>query len=468
MRRPTYAEILAEMGLRSSAAMDIIQEYKQKLTTPEKAVKAVRSGDWVDYGFCQTVCVALDKALASRKDELRDVKIRGGLAMRPLEILKVDPEREAFTYSSWHFSGYERKMHDAGLCNYNPMIYRNKPLFYRNNLDVDVAMLQVAPMDNHGYFNFSATNSATRAIVETAKIVIVEVNENMPQAMGGQEENIHISDVAYIVEGENPSLVELPSAAPSDIDIKVARMIVEEIEDGSTIQLGIGGMPNSVGAMIAESDLKDLGMHTEMLVDAYLALYKAGKLTNKCKNIDKGKGVWTFSSGSKELYEWIDNNPGLASYPVDYANNPYVIAKLDKMIAINNCVGVDLLGQVSAESAGTRHISGTGGQLDFSSGAYSSRGGKSFICLASTFTDRATGQVRSRIVPTLAAGEVVTDPRTQVHYLVTEWGMVNLAGRSTWERAELIISIAHPAFRDELIREAGKMNIWRYKNKQLM
>lgn len=446
--------------------MNFIEAYRQKLTTPEKAVKVIQSGDWVDYGFCLTTCAVLDKALAERKDELKDIKVRGGLAMRPLEIIKADPKRETFAYSSWHFSSYERKMHDMGLCNYIPMVYRNKPVFYRNNIEVDVAMLQVAQMDKHGYFSFSLTNSASRAVIEKARTVILEVNRRLPVALGGQQERIHITEADYVVEGTDTEVFELPMATPGEIDMKVARMIVEQIEDGSTIQLGIGGMPNSVGAMIAESDLKDLGMHTEMLVDAYLTMYKTGKLTNRHKNMDNGKGVWTFCAGSRELYEWVDNNPGLASYPVDYTNNPYVIAQIDKMVTINNCVDVDLFGQVSSESSGIRHISGTGGQLDFLTGSYLSEGGKSFICFASTYTDKATGEIRSRVVPSFAPGTVVTDPRSQAHYLVSERGIVNLAGRSTWERAERIISIAHPDFRDALIKEAAKMNIWRYSNKQ--
>jgi butyryl-CoA:acetate CoA-transferase len=446
--------------------MRYTDEYRQKLTTAENAVRAVSPGDWVDYSMGHGIPPALDRALAARKDELEDVKIRGMLALRPLEVVNTDPEGQVFTYMSWHFGGLERRLHDAGSCYYTPLLYRRKPLHYRNTLEVDVAMVAVTPMDKHGYFNFSLHNSSTRAMVEKAKIVIVEVNEKLPTVFGGREESVHVSEINYIVEGESPDLPELPRGEPTDVDKAVARRIVDQIEDGSTLQLGIGAMPDAVGRMICESDVKDLGMHTEMLIDAYLDLYLAGKLTNLSKNVDQGKGVFTFSVGSKALYEWADRNPGLASYPVNYTNDPSNMAINDKLVTINNCVEVDLFGQVNSESSGLRQISGTGGQLDFCTGAYLSRGGKGFICLSSTYTDKKTGEVKSRIVPTLDPGTAVTDPRSQTPYLVTEWGLTNLAGRSTWERAERVISLAHPRFRDELIREAEKMKIWRRSNKR--
>jgi len=298
-------------------------------------------------------------------------------------------------------------------------------------------------------------------MVEKAKTVIVEVNEKLPVVLGGREESVHISEVDFVVEGDNLDLPELPRLQATEVDKEVARLIVEQIVDGSTIQLGIGAMPDAVGRMICESDLKDLGMHTEMLTDAYMDLYLAGKLTNRRKNVDQGKGVFTFSVGTKALYDWADRNPGLASYPVNYTNDPDVMALNDNLITINNCVEVDLFGQVNAESSGLRQISGTGGQLDFCTGAYLSRGGKGFICLSSTYTDKKTGEFFSRIVPTLSDGSAVTDPRSQTPYLVTEYGIANLIGRSTWERAERIINIAHPRFREGLIREAEKMKIWR-------
>ena len=445
--------------------MKLTNEYQGKVVTPEQAVQVVQSGDWVDFGFGMGQPILLDAALAKRKGELQDVKIRGGLALAPRQVVACDPERETFTYASWHFSGYERQLHDRNLCNYIPMLYRNKPMFYRQEVSVDVAMISVAPIDQHGFFNFSLTNSATKAILETAKIVIVEVNNCLPYAAGGQEEGIHISEVDYIVEAGDIPLAQLASAPADEIDTQVARYIVEEITDGATIQLGIGGMPNAVGDLIAHSNVRDLGMHTEMLVDAYLTMHEKGKLTNKYKSWDKGKGAWTFCMGSQKLYDWVDRNPSLASYPSNYTNDPKVIAQIDNFISVNNCVEVDLYGQVSSESAGIRQISGTGGQLDFVTGAYLSNGGKSFICFRSAFEDRKTGQAASRVVPALPPSSIVTVPRTQVHYLVTEWGKVNLAGCSTWERAERIISISHPDFRDELIKQAETMKIWRRSNR---
>ena len=445
--------------------MNPINEYNSKLRSAEEAVMIVKSGDWVDYGLGLSQPILLDAALAKRKTELADVKIRSALSLGPRHVVNVDPHQETFTFCSWHFGGYERKLQEQNLCYFTPMVYRNKPDFYRNNLEVDVAMISVAPMDKHGYFSFSLTNSVTRAIMDTAKKIIVEVNEHLPVALGGSEECVHISEIDYIVAGAHGALPELSAGVPDEVDQKVARMIVEEIVDGATIQLGIGGMPNAVGTLIADSDVKNLGMHTEMLVDAYLTMYEKGKLTNKCKRTDPGKGVWTFCMGSQALYDWVDYNPFLASYPVNYTNDPAVIAQNDNFISVNNCVEVDLFGQVSAESSGLKQISGSGGQLDFVTGAYSSRGGKSFICFRSTYAEKKSGKLHSRVVPTLPAGGIVTDPRSQIHYLVTEWGKVILAGRSTWERAERIISIAHPDFRDDLIRQAEIMKIWRRSNK---
>ncbi|MBQ3393314.1 MAG: butyryl-CoA:acetate CoA-transferase [Lachnospiraceae bacterium] len=447
---------------------DYQEQYRLKLTTAQEAVKCVKSGDWVDYGHCVGMPVALDKALAARSEELYDVNVRGSICLWIPEIMKTKDAASHFTWNSWHFTGYGRKMAQMGLAYYMPIRYSEIPRYYRdgNASPVNVAMFQVTPMDANGNFNFGPSPSHMMAVCETADVIIVEVNKNMPRCLGGAECDIPISMVDMIVEGENPPIAEMPSAGePSEIDRKVAELIVEEIPDGACLQLGIGGMPNAVGALIAQSDLKDLGVHTEMLVDSYVDMFEAGKITGAKKQIDRFRMTYTFAAGSKKLYDFLDNNPTCMGAPVDYTNDDRVISKLDNFISINNVVDVDLFAQIGAESAGYRQISGAGGQLDFVLGAYMSRGGKSFLCMSSTFRDK-DGTIRSRIKPTLDPGTIVTDTRANVHFLVTEFGKVNLKGLSTWQKAERIISIAHPDFRDELIRSAEKMNIWRRSNKR--
>lgn len=384
--------------------------------------------------------------------------------MQPIQAVEQDRERRTFTYNSWHCSGYERKLCDEGLCNYIPMIFRNMASYYRRYLTVNVAMISVAPMDSKGFFNFSMVNCTTRAILDAADLIILEVNEHMPHVYGGQEDCIHISEVDVVVEGEHKPLAQLPIPPATEIDEKIASLLLPHIPDGATIQLGIGGMPNSVGKLMAESDLKDLGMHTELLSDGFVDLYEAGKLTNSRKTLHRGKGVFGIALGSQRLYDWVGENQGLLSFPMDYVNQPSVMAQMENMISINNCIAIDLYGQVSSESAGTRHISGTGGQLDFSTGAYDAPGGKGFICMTSSYRDKS-GNLKSRILPKFTQGDIITTPRTQAFYIVTEYGIVNLAGRSTWERAELLISLAHPDFRDELIAAADKQKIWRNSNR---
>lgn len=446
--------------------MDFSQEYQSKLKTADEAVKVVQSGDWVDYGWCTGTPDALDRALARRTDELRDVKVRGGILLKPLAIFEREDAGEHFCWNSWHMGGLERKLIARGCAYYSPLRYSELPRYYRENIQPDdVAMFVVAPMDKHGYFNFGPNASHLMAICETAKHIIIEVNENMPRCLGGMEEGIHISQVDAIVEGENPAIGELGGGGPAtDIDKAVAKLIVDEIPNGACLQLGIGGMPNAVGSLIAESDLKDLGVHTEMYVDAFVDIARAGKINGSKKNIDRFRQTYAFGAGTKKMYDYLDENPELMSAPVDYTNDVRNIAKLDNFISINNAVDFDLFGQINAESAGTKHISGAGGQLDFVMGAYMSHGGKSIVCCSSTFT-RKDGTVESRIQPTLAPGSIVTDTRANTHYLVTEYGKVCLKGLSTWERTEKIISIAHPDFRDWLIEEADKMHIWRRSNK---
>ena len=261
--------------------MDYSQEYKQKLVSADEAVKLIKSGDWVDFGWCTNTVDALDQALAKRTDELTNVNLRGGILLKPLATFAREDAGEHFTWNSWHMSGIERKMISRGCAFYSPIRYSELPRYYRE-LDCpdDVAMFQVAPMDSHGYFNFGPSASHLGAMCERAKHIIVEVNENMPRCLGGTECGVHISDVTYIVEGSNPPIGELGAGGPAtDIDKTVAKLIVDEIPNGACLQLGIGGMPNAVGSLIAESDLKDLGVHTEMYVDAFVDIAKAGKIT---------------------------------------------------------------------------------------------------------------------------------------------------------------------------------------------
>lgn len=446
--------------------MDIRQEYQRKLCTAEEAVKVVRSGDWIDYGWNACAPVALDRALAARYEELYDVKARGAVLMARPAILSVPDTAEHFTWNSWHMSGLERKLIDEGIAWYIPLRYSELPRYYRENVDpIHVAMIQVAPMDEEGYFSYGLNASHLEALFEKAEVIILEVNRNYPRCLGGENTRIHISRVDMVVEGDDPFLNQLPAAAPSEVDRVVANQIVSQIPDGACLQLGIGGMPNAVGSLIADSDLKDLGVHTEMYVDAFVDIARAGKINGRKKTIDTGKQVYAFAAGTQKLYDYLHENPECMATSVDYTNDARIISQIDNFISINNAVDIDLFGQVNAESAGIRHISGAGGQLDFVLGAYLSQGGKSFICCSSTMKDRS-GQLHSRIRPTLQTGSVVTDTRTNVHYLVTEYGMVNLKGASTWARAEKIISIAHPDFREELIREAERMKIWRRSAKR--
>ena len=444
--------------------MTLYEEYRSKLRTAEEAVRLVQSGDWVDLGSNNGFAASLDAALAARRDELRAVKLRGNLMAGPIRTAECDPTMEHFVYNTWHCSGYERRLCDQGRAFFTPMLFRDLDRYYEQFLTVDVAMLSVAPMDEDGCFNLSGALGAERGIADRAKKIIVEVNEALPRVCGGAETGVHLSRVDAIVEIGSRPLWEMTSPPPSETERRIASHVLPHIPDGAVLQLGIGGIPNALGELIADSDLRDLGMHTELCCDGYLALFKAGKLTNAKKSLLPGRGVFGLAMGSRALYDWIDGNDALLGRPLSWVNNPWVIAQNDNLVSINGCLNVDLYGQIASESAGTRQISGTGGQLDFVTGAAMSRGGRGFLCLPATFTDRQ-GCRHSRILPQFG-GDIVTTPRTQAHYIVTEFGAVCLPGLSTWERADRLISIAHPDFRDELIRQAEAQHIWLPSNKR--
>lgn len=444
--------------------MNYFAEYSKKLRTADEAVQCVKSGDWVEYTSNLGFPVTLDKALAKRRDELFGVKIRGDLIFGPIAVAECDPDLEHFVYNTWHCSAYERKLIDRKAAFFIPMIFRNLEWYYKSFLRSDVCMVTVSAMDDDGYFYFGPSLGLSRCIAENSAVVIVEVNRNMPKILGHKDVRIHISEVDMIVESGDLPLFEMPNPAPTATDIRIAEHVLPHIVNGATVQLGIGGMPNALGELIAGSDLKDLGMHTELCSDAYLSMFKAGKLTNAAKTLHNGVGILGLAIGSREMYDWLSDNPAFCGYPLSYVNDPEVIRKNDNMVSINACISADLFGQISSESVGTRQISGTGGQLDFVTGASMSRSGKSFICMSSTFKS-SDGTLKSRIVPTFC-GDIVTTPRSQSYYIVTEYGAVNLAGRTTWERADMLIGIAHPDFRDELIRKADEMHIWLPSNKR--
>ena len=316
--------------------MDYKTEYQSKLITADAAAAMVKSGDWVDYGWAVNTTVAVDAALAKRLPQLENVNFRGGILMWTPAIFQIEDPAAHMTWNSWHMGGIERKAVAQGFSFYAPIRYSELPRYYRESNDpVNVAVFQVAPMDEHGYFNFGPSASHLAAVCEKAEKIIVEVNKNMPRCLGGFQNCIHIDQVTAIVEGDNPPLGQMAAAGPaSEVDLAVANLIVPQIPNGACLQLGIGGMPNAIGSLIAQSDLKDLGVHTEMYVDGFVDIAKA----------------------------------------VDYTNDIRTISALDNFISINNAVDVDLFGQINAESAGIKNISGAGGQLDFVLGAYLSNG----------------------------------------------------------------------------------------------
>ena len=434
----------------------MLSEYRAKFVTADEAAKAVKDGDWVDYGFGGGFPEFMDKALAKRKGEVRDVKIRGGLVIRPrIEVVECDPLQESFSYYSWHIGDYERKLQKQGLVKFMPMILRFLPDLYRHHIKVDVAFVPVSKPDDKGYCGLGISNYAWRTIFENARTVIFEINEKYPALQGVDgSHRVHLSEADYIVEGEHEALPVRSYKEATETDIAIAKNVLAQIPDGAVLSLGVGSVPFTVAKMIGDSDLKNIGCHTGTISDAFLYMYEKGKLTNSCKEIDRGLSTWNLAMGSQRLYDWIAENPGLF-HPgdVDYVHSPERMAKMKNFISINGGVEVDLMGQENAESAGSRQLSGTGGQLDFLEGAYRSEGGKGFICLPSVHKKK-DGSLKSNIVATIPSGSAVSASRTLIQYVATEYGVAKLSGLTLKERADALIKIAHPDFRDELSRYA--------------
>jgi len=432
-------------------------ELRAKLISADDAAGLVESGDWVDVGVGLGQPDLFDQALARRKDSLRGVKIRSCVTFAPRAVLESDPAGEHFIWFNWHFSAYDRGQNLNGRCNYIPMNFGEAPGYYRRFIDpIDVVCIKTCPMDAHGYFNFGGAVSYHKALTERAKVLIVETCEAMPYVYGEQE-SVHVSEVDHVIDGGRGALPELGNPPITDVDRKVAALIAAEIEDGACLQIGIGGMPNAVCSALRDAGARDLGIHTEMFVDGMVDLVEAGVVTGARKTLNPCQIVFTFAAGSRRQYDFIDRNPRAQSFPVDYTNSPDNIMRNERVVSINNTTQVDLQGQAASESDGHRHLTGTGGQLQFVRGAYASPGGKSFICLASTYERR--GERRSRIVTTLTPGNVVTTPRTDVMYVVTEYGIANLKGKSVAERAKALIALAHPDFREQLEREAREHSL---------
>ena len=434
------------------------RNFQNKFVTPEAAaLLAVRDGDWVDYGFGAGFPELMDKALAARKGKVRDVKIRGGLVIRPkIEVVEQDPEQISFTYYSWHIGDYERKLQTRGLVKFLPVMLRSLPYLYREkHIHCDVAFVPVSVPDGQGYCGLGISNYAWRTIFESARTVVFEINEHLPQLQGVDgSHRVHLSEADYIVEGEHEPLPQRSYREPSETDTPIARLVLDEIPDGAVLSLGVGGVPYTVAKMLAESDRKELGCHTGTISDAFLELWKAGKLTNRRKEVDSGYSTWNLAMGSQELYDWLNAEPQLF-HPgdLDYVHSVERISQMSNVISINGGVEVDLMGQENGESAGIRQLSGIGGQLDFLEGAYRSKGGKGFVCLNATHKKK-DGTLKSNIVPYIAGGSTVSAPRTMIQYVATEYGIAKLSGKTLRERAEAMVAISHPDFRDELLQYA--------------
>jgi 4-hydroxybutyrate CoA-transferase len=427
--------------------MDWLAVYKSRLVTPRDAISNIKSGDRVVLAHCIGEPGVLVEEMLAQKERLSDVEIVHMVAMGKGEYAKPGMEKH-FRHNAIFVGAVTRDAVSEGRADYTPCFFSEVPrLFREGHLPVDVLLTQVSPPDEHGYCSLGVSVDYTKPALECARLVIAQVNDNMPRTMG--DSFVNISDIDCFIEASCP-LVELKPPKITDIERAIGENCASLIEDGSTRQLGIGAIPDAVLLFLKEK--KDLGIHSEMISDGVVELVEAGVITNRMKSIHKGKIVVTFLMGTKRLYDFVNSNPMVEMYPVDYVNSPRVIMQNYKMVSINSCVQVDFMGQVSSESIGLKQFSGVGGQVDFVRGASMATGGKSIIAMPST----ASGGRISKIVPLLDEGAAVTTSRNDVQYIVTEYGIAELRGKSLKERGRALIKIAHPDFRKQLRSEWEK------------
>jgi 4-hydroxybutyrate CoA-transferase len=423
--------------------------FHHKLVSAQEAVKQVKSGDRVVIAHACGEPSSLVEALVARAPELTEVEIVHMVAMGPAKYAQPGMEN-SFRHNALFVGGTTRKAVEEKRADYTPCFFSEIPrLFKQNLLSVDVALIQVTPPDADGFCSYGLSVDYTKAATECAKVVIAQMNQQLPRTSGAK---ISLAEIDYIVEKDEP-LIELKPPRIGEIEKKIGENVATLIPDGATLQMGIGAIPDAV--LLFLNDKKDLGIHSEMFSDGVVFLAEAGVITNRKKNINPGKFMATFLMGTRKLYDFIDNNPAVELQPVDYINDPCIIGQHDQMISINSALQVDLMGQVNAEMIGGRQFSGIGGQVDFVRGASRSAGGKSIIALPAT----ASGGKISRIACELDAGAAVSTSRNDVQYIVTEFGIANLRGKSLQQRAKALIAISHPDFREVLTKEAEEKGI---------
>jgi 4-hydroxybutyrate CoA-transferase len=430
--------------------MSWMDQYKSKLCTAEEAASLIKSGDWIWMSGNAAAPLVLMEALAARAGELRHVTLSHVLFIGEDPFSKPGME-EAFHHNSLFVGAADRASVNDGRSAYVPIHLHLIPKAIRTGVcKVDTALIQCSPPDDHGFMSLGVEVVTNKAVLEVAKTIIFQVNDQMPRVLG--DCFVHVSKATRIVETSRP-LLELTSKPPSDVERKIGAFIADMIPDGATLQLGIGGIPDAVLALLEGK--RDLGIHTEMISEGLMHAMEQGIITGTRKTLHPGKVIGTFALGPRPLYDFIHDNPLFELHPVDHTNDPFVIAQNDNIVAINSALEVDLTGQVCSDSIGTYIYSGFGGQLDFIRGAAASKGGKPIIALPAT----AKGGTMTRIVPKLKLGSGVVTTRADVHYVVTEYGVANLWGTNLQERARALIQIAHPDFRDELEKEARERHL---------